>query len=92
MSENIGQLNKSPVVVNRPRKIGDLNQLELLSYASQMNTPEQILDDFRMEIQKGLDNLKSGDFRDGSDVMAEIKNRLDEMKAKENYEHQRIST
>lgn len=57
-----------------------------------MNTREQILDELRVEIQKGIRDLELGYFRDGSEVMAEIKKRLDAMKAKEEYENKRLRT
>ncbi len=38
------------------------------------------LDALRAEIQKGIDDLEAGRFRDGRDVMREIKDRLLEMK------------
>ena len=38
------------------------------------------LDALRAEIQKGIDDLEAGRFRDGRDVMREINDRLLEMK------------
>ncbi|MBC7899537.1 MAG: type II toxin-antitoxin system ParD family antitoxin [Saprospiraceae bacterium] len=34
------------------------------------------LDNLRKEVQKGVDDLEAGRFRDGSEVMAEMKERL----------------
>ncbi len=38
------------------------------------------LDALRKEIQKGVDDLEAGRFRDGGEVMVEIKNRLLKLK------------
>jgi len=73
-------------------EIGHLKLPRLLSYLNYVEEPEQILDELRVEIQKGIRDLELGNFRDGSEVMDEIKNRLYEMKAKENYENKRTGT
>jgi len=57
-----------------------------------MNTRAQLLNDLRMEIQKGIRNLELGYFRDGSETMSEIKNRLIEMKVEEKNENKRRGT
>lgn len=48
--------------------------LRLLQQRDEMR--ELKLDALRKEIQKGVDDLEAGNFREGSEVMAEIKSRL----------------
>lgn len=52
--------------------------LRLLQQRDEMR--EIKLEALRAEIQKGVDDLEAGRVRDGSEVMAEFKNRLLEMK------------
>ena len=48
--------------------------LRLLQQRDEMR--ELKLEALRNEIQKGIDDLESGRFRDGGEVMAEVKDRL----------------
>ena len=52
--------------------------LRLLQQRDQMR--EMKLEALRREIQKGIDSLEAGRFRDGGEVMAEFKSRLLSMK------------
>ena len=55
--------------------------LRLLQQRDEMR--ETKLKALRVEIQKGIDDLEGGRFRDGADVMSELKDRL----LKRNFEN-----
>jgi len=86
---NVSLTPELEMIVNEKVKGGMYNSasevmregLRLLQQRDEMR--ETKLKALRVEIQKGIDDLEGGRFRDGADVMSELKDRL----LKRNFEN-----